>query len=61
MSLRILIVDDEVKMAERIGERLRQMRFEVDIAADGQEGLEKFQQQRYDAIILDIRMPGMRR
>lgn len=56
MLLQILIVDDEVKTAERIGESLTQRGFKVDVAADGREGLEKFRHQEYDAIILDIRL-----
>jgi sigma-B regulation protein RsbU (phosphoserine phosphatase) len=55
----VLIVDDDplvratfVRILELGGFRLRQ-------AEDGRQGLESFRQQRPDAVLLDLRMPGM--
>ena len=56
---RVLIVDDEVEFLESIGERLRNREFFVDLASSGQEALAKIQSNIYDAIVLDLMMPGL--
>jgi DNA-binding NtrC family response regulator len=55
----VLLVDDEVDFAQVIAERMRSRGFEVDTAASGSEGLEKIREHNYDAILLDLAMPGM--
>ncbi|MCX6113233.1 MAG: response regulator [Proteobacteria bacterium] len=59
MPLRVLIVDDEVDTTERIQSRLVRRGYEVDLAENGQEGIERFGKNEYDVIILDIKMPVM--
>jgi len=59
LPLKILYVEDEPKLRERIHIVLK-MRFEqVFAAANGKEGLEVFSRERPDIIVSDIKMPGM--
>ncbi|KQM14924.1 two-component system response regulator [Plantibacter sp. Leaf171] len=57
--MRILVVDDEVRLAEGVRRGLEAEGFAVDVAANGVDGLWMAGEHRYDAIILDIMMPGM--
>jgi len=56
---RILVVDDEVDMVEGIKIMLEADNYEVIAAFDGQEGLQKAQEERPDLILLDVMMPKM--
>lgn len=58
-TAKVLIVDDEVDFSKVIAERLRTRGFEVDTADSGPAALERVEKQRYDAIVLDLAMPGM--
>lgn len=56
----ILVVEDEIILREGISEELQRCGdFQVDTAADGAEALDKVENEHYDAIIMDIRMPRM--
>ncbi|MFZ0451764.1 MAG: response regulator transcription factor [Desulfatiglandaceae bacterium] len=55
--MKILIVDDEPDLLEELRETLKQQRYEVDTAADGEEALDKVFDNAYDLIILDIMLP----
>ncbi|WP_285027129.1 response regulator transcription factor [Plantibacter sp. ME-Dv--P-122b] len=57
--MRILVVDDEVRLAEGVRRGLEAEGFAVDVAANGVDGLWMAGEHRYDAIILDIMMPGL--
>ncbi|WP_168915853.1 response regulator transcription factor [Microcella flavibacter] len=57
--MRVLIVDDEVRLADGIRRGLEAEGFAVDVAGNGVDGLWYAQEHRYDAILLDIMMPGM--
>ena len=57
--MRILVVEDEIGLADAIGAILRKERYETDIANDGQSGLERALKNEYDCIILDIMLPKM--
>jgi DNA-binding response OmpR family regulator len=57
--MRILIVDDEVSLAEGVRRGLVAEGFAVDVAHDGVDGLWLARENRYDAIVLDLMMPGM--
>nr|WP_209973544.1 response regulator transcription factor [Paenibacillus eucommiae] len=59
MNRRILIVDDDREIAELIGIYLKNEGFETDKAYDGQEALERFEQNEYHLVVLDIMMPKM--
>jgi two-component system OmpR family response regulator len=57
--MRVLIVEDEVKMAALIRRGLEREGMAVDAAADGEEGLWRAEAVEYDAIILDLMLPGI--
>jgi two-component system alkaline phosphatase synthesis response regulator PhoP len=54
---RILVVDDEPDFALLVQGNLQKEGFEVDVAYNGVEGLEKIKQNPPDAIVLDVMMP----
>ncbi|MFN4255124.1 MAG: sigma-54-dependent transcriptional regulator [Saprospiraceae bacterium] len=56
---KILIVDDEQPIRRILREILEFEKYSVDEAGDGQECLAKVQRDKYDAIIMDIKMPKM--
>jgi len=55
---RILVVDDEPDFAGIVQANLEKEGFEVEVAYNGDEGLEKVYANPPDAIVLDIMMPG---
>lgn len=58
-AIRILIVEDEAKVAESIKKGLEENAYEADIAIDGIMGKDMALSRAYDAIILDINLPGI--
>jgi len=57
--MRVLVVEDEVRLAEAIGRGLVAEGFEVDLAHTGPEGLWRASEGTYSAIVLDILLPGL--
>jgi two-component system response regulator ArlR len=57
--VRILIVEDETRLAEALAQILKKHNYTVDCAADGTSGLSYARSGIYDLIILDIMLPGM--
>lgn len=57
--MRILLVDDEVRLADGVRRGLEAEGMVVDVAHDGAEGLRKATDADYDAIVLDVMMPVM--
>ena len=55
--MRILVVEDEVKMARAVRRGLEQEGYAVDLAPDGEEGLALGTERDYDAIVLDVLLP----
>ena len=55
--MKILIVEDEIMIAEAVAQVLRKNNYSVDIAADGEDGLDCALSGIYDAVILDIMLP----
>jgi len=55
----VLLVDDEVDFVEVLAERLEARGLAVDTAEDGEVALEKAEKRPFDAILLDMAMPGM--
>lgn len=55
--MRILIVEDELKLAEIISDRLKKENYETDISTDGESGLYNALTDSYDLIVLDIMLP----
>ena len=56
--MRILVVEDEKRLARSIKRGLEDEGFAVEVAFDGTEGLWLAQENAYDAIVLDIMLPG---
>ena len=59
MSSRILVVDDDVALAEMIGIVLQNEGFDVVFCADGSQALAQFQEHHPDLVLLDVMLPGM--
>lgn len=57
--MRILIVEDEFKLADVIASRLKKEHYTVDISLDGEEGLYNALTNIYDLIILDVMLPKL--
>src|SRR5437016_2391213 len=57
--MKILVVEDDEKMAELLRRGLTGQGHAIDVAADGIKGLEKAQAASFDAIVLDVMLPGM--
>ncbi|MEY4095974.1 MAG: Sensor protein ZraS, partial [Acidobacteriota bacterium] len=56
-GLRVLVVEDEPALAVAVSEALGDAGFTVDRAGDGEEGLTRLTEQRYDLIVCDLKMP----
>lgn len=56
---KILLVDDDSEFTEVLAERMESRGLKVDTAADGSTAVTKVNESSYDAIILDLAMPGM--
>jgi len=57
--MRILLVEDERKVASFIARALRENSYAVDVAENGERAMELSTDVTYDAILLDVRLPGM--
>lgn len=57
--MRILLVEDEVKLAHALKRGLTQEHFIIDVAASGDEGLEMALLDTYDLLILDVMLPKL--
>lgn len=57
--MRVLIAEDEVRLADAIARGLRREGMAVDLAPDGSDALVKARVVRYDVIVLDRDLPGM--
>lgn len=55
----ILVIDDEKGILSVIREALTRFGHDVETALDGMEGIQKFDDGRYDMVITDLRMPGL--
>jgi DNA-binding response OmpR family regulator len=59
MALRILIADDEDDVREVIEDRLNSWGFNVVAVTTGTDALRKITSEKFDGVLLDVRMPGM--
>jgi two-component system, OmpR family, response regulator len=57
--VRLLVVEDEARLATALQRGLQAEGFAVDVAADGPTGLERARHGSYDAMILDVMLPGL--
>jgi DNA-binding response OmpR family regulator len=56
--MNLLVIEDEKKIANLINKGLREQGYNVDVVHSGDTGFERATSQPYDAIILDIMLPG---
>lgn len=57
--MKLLLIEDEEKISSYINTALREQGYNVDVSADGREGLYLAMEMDYDAIILDVMLPTM--
>jgi DNA-binding response OmpR family regulator len=57
--VRILVVEDEVRLAQALQRGLRAEGFAVDLAHDGETGLHLAREGEYDALVLDVMLPRL--
>lgn len=57
--MRVLVVEDEVRLAATLGKGLRRHGLAVDVANDGDAGLDKALANTYDVVVLDRDLPGV--
>jgi two-component system copper resistance phosphate regulon response regulator CusR len=56
--MKLLLVEDEPRLAGRIGTHLRRQGFSVDVTADGADALARAKSSGYDCVLLDLALPG---
>ncbi|NCB09011.1 MAG: sigma-54-dependent Fis family transcriptional regulator, partial [Bacteroidia bacterium] len=56
---RILVIDDERSIRNTLKDILEYEKYEVDLAEDGNKGIELVRNAEYDIVLCDIKMPGM--
>jgi two-component system, OmpR family, phosphate regulon response regulator OmpR len=59
MSTRVLLIDDDARLAEMLGEYLRSRGFDLDVCGDGESGLLAEARKEYQVVILDVMLPGI--
>ena len=57
--MRVLIVEDEERLAEGLGQIMAEQRYQVDLVHNGADGLDYAITGQYDVIILDVMLPRM--
>ena len=57
--MRLLVVEDERDLAQTLRRALEEEEFAVDVAEDGEDALFKIREMPYDAVILDLMLPGL--
>ena len=58
-NIRVLVVDDEKIMRDGCSRILLQEGYKISSASSGEEAIERFDQEPFDLVLLDIKMPGM--
>ena len=57
--MRVLVVEDEANLANAVAQGLQAEGYGVEVANDGEEGLWRAREGQFDAIVLDIMLPGI--
>lgn len=57
--MNILIVEDEVRLAQALGQIMKEQKYSADIVHDGVDGFDYAMSGQYDVVILDVMLPGM--
>jgi two-component system phosphate regulon response regulator OmpR len=58
-NARILVVDDDDRLADMLGTYLRSRGFDVELRADGGSGLRALEASRFDIVVLDVMLPDI--
>jgi len=58
-TIKILYVEDDLRIREQVVRMFKQLHFQIDIAIDGKDGLDKVLEKEYDIVLTDIIMPRM--
>lgn len=58
-AIRVLIVDDEGELAFTLAERMRLRGFDAEGVTSGEEAVDKVRESEFDAVVLDVKMPGL--
>ena len=56
--MKLLLIEDEKRMADALAELLRQEKYDVDTFCDGIQGLDALLSDIYDVVVLDVMLPG---
>ncbi|HJX63004.1 MAG TPA: response regulator transcription factor [Polyangia bacterium] len=59
MPTRVLLIDDDARLVEMLGGYLRTHGYQVDCCGDGESGLQAQRRTGYDAVVLDVMLPGI--
>ena len=59
MSGKLLLIEDDLRLAQMVGDYLRQSGFDNVHAGDGQSGLARMQEGDIDLVVLDLMLPDM--
>ena len=57
--MRLLVIEDEKRLAQNLAELLRRQGYTVDVSSDGVSGYDNASTDLYDLILLDAMLPGM--
>ena len=57
--MRVLVVEDEVRLAEALGQIMKENKYAVDVVNDGEAGFDNAMSGIYDVIVLDVMLPKM--
>lgn len=57
--MQVLIVEDDVRLAEAVAAILKNNKYQVDVVYDGADGLAYAESGIYDVIVLDVMLPKM--
>ena len=57
--MRVLIVEDEVRLAEALGQIMAEHRYQTDMVHNGADGLDYALTGQYDVVVLDVMLPGL--
>lgn len=57
--MRVLIVEDELRLAEALGQIMTEQRYQADLVFDGADGLDYGLSGQYDVIVLDVMLPKL--
>lgn len=57
--LRVLVVDDEVEIAELVRDMLHMAAYEVETVSTGGSALQRLRETHFDAVVADLHMPGV--